>query len=115
MFSGSISMASRLAFSGMVLKLTANTTSAGAAPEHFQDQQHAGKDRHGALGGAPGCSEARSEGRWVWVCMALLASYRPRQQKRSHEQEARAQGEQVLGRFWNSASSACPIAKKHRP
>ena len=81
MFSGSISMARMLAFSGMVLKLTANTTREARPQSISRISNTPAKMAIVLLVGRQDCSEALSEGRWSFVCIALLASYRPRKRK----------------------------------
>jgi hypothetical protein len=74
MFSGSISMASRLAFSGRLLKLTANTTSEARPQSISRISSTPAKIAIVPRVGRQASKEARNEGRWEWVCIALLAS-----------------------------------------
>ena len=71
-------MAKRLALSGMVVKLTANTTSAARPHSISKISNTPAKIAIVPRVGRQASNDARSDGRWLWVCMALLASYKPR-------------------------------------
>jgi hypothetical protein len=80
MFSGFTSWVSRFSVEGMVLKVTANTTSDARPQSISRMSSTPAKMAMVPSVGRQATSDSRSEGTWP-VCSARLAWYRPRQRK----------------------------------